>query len=133
MPMGSRRTSPPEGAHRDIGPGTLYRSIEQLIDKRPDSGIGRRPAAELDDERRRYYKLTAFGRRVVAGRAARLDDAWSPPPRSSCFRKPGGRDDGPLCRNLVPLVDARLSGAVSPPRHGLALFELFRDRGTRRP
>jgi len=62
------------GAHRDIGPGTLYRSIEQLIDSGLIQESGRRPAAELDDERRRYYKLTAFGRRVVAAEAARLDD-----------------------------------------------------------
>ena len=62
------------GAHRDIGPGRLYRSIEQLIESGLIQESGRRPAAELDDERRRYYKLTAFGRRVVAAEAARLDD-----------------------------------------------------------
>jgi DNA-binding PadR family transcriptional regulator len=62
------------GEHRDIGPGTLYRSIEQLIGSGLIQESGRRPAAELDDERRRYYKLTAFGRRVVVAEAARLDD-----------------------------------------------------------
>ena len=60
-------------AHRDIGPGTLYRSIAQLIDNGLIQESERRPVAELDDERRRYYKLTAFGRRVVVAEAERLD------------------------------------------------------------
>ena len=60
--------------HRDIGPGTLYRSIAQLIDSGLIAESERRPVAELDDERRRYYKLTAFGRRVVAAEAERLDE-----------------------------------------------------------
>jgi DNA-binding PadR family transcriptional regulator len=59
--------------HRDIGPGTLYRSIAQLIDIGLIEESDRRPAAELDDERRRYYRLTGFGRRVVAAEARRLD------------------------------------------------------------
>jgi DNA-binding PadR family transcriptional regulator len=59
--------------HRDIGPGTLYRSIAQLIDNGLIEESDRRPAAELDDERRRYYRLTAFGRRVVTAEAKRLD------------------------------------------------------------
>ena len=62
------------GAHRDVGPGTLYRSIAQLIDAGLIEESGRRPVAELDDERRRYYRVTAFGRRVVAAEAARLDE-----------------------------------------------------------
>jgi DNA-binding PadR family transcriptional regulator len=59
--------------HRDIGPGTLYRSIAQLIDSGLIEESDRRPAAELDDERRRYYRLTAFGRRVLSAEAKRLD------------------------------------------------------------
>jgi DNA-binding PadR family transcriptional regulator len=62
------------GEHRDLGPGTLYRSIAQLLDAGLIQESGRRPTAELDDERRRYYKLTPFGRRVLAAEAARLDD-----------------------------------------------------------
>ena len=60
-------------AHSEIGPGTLYRSIAQLIDNGLIQESERRPVAELDDERRRYYKLTAFGRRVVVAEAERLD------------------------------------------------------------
>ena len=61
------------GAHRDLGPGTLYRSIAQLIEAGLIEESDRRPAAELDDERRRYYRVTAFGRRVVVAEAERLD------------------------------------------------------------
>jgi len=61
------------GEHREIGPGTLYRSISQLIEAGLIDESARRPVAELDDERRKYYRLTAFGRRVVAAEAARLE------------------------------------------------------------
>ena len=59
------------GAHRDIGPGTLYRSIEQLIESGLIQESGRRPAAELDDERRRYYKLTPQGRKMLRSKQER--------------------------------------------------------------
>jgi DNA-binding PadR family transcriptional regulator len=62
------------GDHRDIGPGTLYRSIAQLIEAGLIAESDRRPAADLDDERRRYYRLTAFGRRVLVAEARRLED-----------------------------------------------------------
>ena len=62
-----------DGTHRDVGPGTLYRSIAQLIEAGLIQESDRRPAADLDDERRRYYRLTAFGRRVVVAEAARLE------------------------------------------------------------
>src|ERR1043166_10053892 len=67
--------------HRDIGPGTLYRSIAQLIDNDLIAESERRPVAELDDERRRYYKLTPLGRRVVTAEAERLHDLV-PAPRA---------------------------------------------------
>ncbi|HEX4565131.1 MAG TPA: helix-turn-helix transcriptional regulator [Vicinamibacterales bacterium] len=59
--------------HPDIGPGTLYRCIAQLIDSGLIEESDRRPARELDDERRRYYRLTGFGRRVVTAEARRLE------------------------------------------------------------
>src|SRR5712691_5358543 len=61
------------GSYRDVGPGTLYRSIAQLTGAGLIDESDRRPVAELDDERRKYYRLTAFGRRVVAAEAVRLE------------------------------------------------------------
>jgi DNA-binding PadR family transcriptional regulator len=52
--------------------GSLYRTIRRLSDERLVAESGRRPSPELDDDRRRYYRLTPLGRRVVAAEAARL-------------------------------------------------------------
>ena len=70
---GIKKDRAARGAYRDVGPGTLYRSIAQLIAAGLIEESERRPVAELDDERRRYYQLTAFGRRVLAAEAARLE------------------------------------------------------------
>ena len=61
------------GDYRDVGPGTLYRSIAQLLDAGLIQDSGRRPAPPLDDERRRYFSLTALGRRVLVAEAERLE------------------------------------------------------------
>ncbi|HET9423728.1 MAG TPA: helix-turn-helix transcriptional regulator [Gemmatimonadaceae bacterium] len=53
-----------------MGPGTLYGSIQRMIDSSLIEESSRRAA---DDERRRYYRLTAFGRRVLELELARLD------------------------------------------------------------
>jgi DNA-binding PadR family transcriptional regulator len=55
-----------------IGPGTLYRSIKQLLAAGLIKESGDRPDPALDDERRRYYRLSAFGRRVLSAEAERL-------------------------------------------------------------
>jgi DNA-binding PadR family transcriptional regulator len=60
-----------QGALR-IGPGTLYRSIQRML---VDGLIVERKEAvdpEVDDERRRYYRLTEFGLEVARGEAQRL-------------------------------------------------------------
>jgi DNA-binding PadR family transcriptional regulator len=55
-----------------IGPGTLYGSIKRLLTGGMIEESDERPDPELDDERRRYYRLTDFGRRVVTAEAERL-------------------------------------------------------------
>jgi DNA-binding PadR family transcriptional regulator len=55
-----------------IGPGTLYRSIKQLLAAGMIEESDKRPDPALDDERRHYYRLTVFGRRVVQAEAVRL-------------------------------------------------------------
>ena len=54
--------------------GTLYRSIQRMIDQDLIVEIHERPAPELDDERRRYYRITAFGTRVAEAETRRLSD-----------------------------------------------------------
>ena len=55
-----------------LGPGTLYRSIQRMLEQGLIEEPRERPAAELDDERRRYYRITALGRTAAGAEAARL-------------------------------------------------------------
>ena len=55
------------------GPATLYRTLGALADGGLIEESARRPAPELDDERRRYYRITERGRRVVLAEARRLE------------------------------------------------------------
>jgi len=55
-----------------IEPGTLYRALHRMLKAGWLTESGRRPAADLDDERRRYYRLTPLGRRVASAEAERL-------------------------------------------------------------
>jgi DNA-binding PadR family transcriptional regulator len=60
------------GGSIELEAGSLYRTIRRLQDDRLLEESNRRPTADLDDERRRYYRLSTFGKRVVAAEAARL-------------------------------------------------------------
>jgi DNA-binding PadR family transcriptional regulator len=53
-----------------LGPGTLYDNLQKLIQRKLVQELGRRPGDE--DPRRRYYRLTALGRGVLAAETARL-------------------------------------------------------------
>lgn len=56
-----------------LGPGTLYRSIKQLLALGLIAEAEERPDPALDDERRRYYRLTDLGLRSLDAEVARLD------------------------------------------------------------
>lgn len=58
----------------ELGPATLYRSLHQLQQAGLIEESDRRPAPELDDERRRYYRITPAGRRLAGAEARRLAD-----------------------------------------------------------
>lgn len=60
-------------ARMTLEPGNLYRSIRTMLDDGLIAESARRPAADLDDERRRYYRITPLGRRVAAAETARLE------------------------------------------------------------
>jgi|SRR5436190_1739325 len=55
-----------------LWPATLYGSLKRLIQAGLIVESDERPAAELDDERRRYYELTALGRQVLDLESDRL-------------------------------------------------------------
>ena len=56
-----------------MGPGTLYGTIKRLLAAKLVEESEERPDPNLDDERRRYYRLTGLGRRVVEAEAERLE------------------------------------------------------------
>jgi DNA-binding PadR family transcriptional regulator len=58
------------GGRYKIGPGTLYDNLGKLLDEGLVEETQRRPAN--DDPRRRYYRLTRFGRSVLKAEADRL-------------------------------------------------------------
>jgi DNA-binding PadR family transcriptional regulator len=57
-----------------MGPGTLYGTIKRLLEARMIEESDQRPDPDLDDERRRYYRLTALGQRAVRAEALRYAD-----------------------------------------------------------
>ena len=56
-----------------MGPGTLYGSIKRMLAEGMIEESAERPDAELDDQRRRYYRLTGFGERVCGAELKRLE------------------------------------------------------------
>jgi DNA-binding PadR family transcriptional regulator len=56
-----------------LSAGTLYGILRRLVSDGMVVEKDERPAPELDDERRRYYHLTEFGRRVACAEAERLE------------------------------------------------------------
>ena len=77
-----------------MGPGTLYGSIKRM---RADGLImesGERPDPALDDERRRYYRLTDFGQRVARAEAQRLAQLLRVAQSKHLLPEPGSRGGG---------------------------------------
>ena len=60
------------GGGTRLGPGTLYGSIKRMLAAGLIEESEERPDPELDDQRRRYYRITDFGRRVAGAEAERL-------------------------------------------------------------
>ena len=61
-----------EGATR-LGPGGVYTTIKRLLDDGLIEECDERPDPELDDQRRRYYRLTGTGRAVAGAEVRRLE------------------------------------------------------------
>lgn len=60
------------GGQVKMGPGTLYGSLKRMLADGLIEEAGERPDPALDDERRRYYRLTSFGLRVMQAEVLRL-------------------------------------------------------------
>jgi DNA-binding PadR family transcriptional regulator len=60
------------GGDVKLSAGTLYRSIQRMLEQSLLIETRERPAPEEDDERRRYYRITPFGTAVTRAEATRL-------------------------------------------------------------
>jgi DNA-binding PadR family transcriptional regulator len=56
-----------------LGPGTLYGAIKRMVASRLIEESDERPDPNLDDERRRYYRITAVGRQAAVAEARRME------------------------------------------------------------
>ena len=60
------------GGELKLSAGTLYRSIQRMLEQGLIVETRERPAPELDDERRRYYRITPLGAAVAKAEATRM-------------------------------------------------------------
>jgi DNA-binding PadR family transcriptional regulator len=57
-----------------LSAGTLYRSLQRMVEEGLIEETEDRPAPDEDDQRRRYYRITRFGTTVARAEARRLQD-----------------------------------------------------------
>jgi DNA-binding PadR family transcriptional regulator len=59
------------GGRMKMGPGTVYGTIKRLLEAGLIEESDERPDPQMDDERRRYYRLSGVGQRAVRAEAQR--------------------------------------------------------------
>jgi DNA-binding PadR family transcriptional regulator len=72
-----------------LGPGSLYGTIKRLLADGWIEETDERPDPQLDDERRRYYRLTGVGRKLVQTEAERLEQLVNLARGKKLLGKPG--------------------------------------------
>ena len=96
-----------------MGPGTLYGLIKRMLADGWIEELDERPDPALDDERRRYYRLTDLGQRVASAEAERLaaPGGGRPPAGAAAHQRP-----------RQPVVAAMKNDLASPASHAQALI-----------
>jgi DNA-binding PadR family transcriptional regulator len=69
-----RQVEEQTGGRMRLGPGTLYGSIQSLLEEKFIEEIDLGDDVKTGQERRRYYRLTASGRKLARSEAERLAD-----------------------------------------------------------
>ncbi len=69
-----RQVAEQTGGRMRLGPGTLYSSIQTLLEEKLIEELDLRDDRDLGHERRRYYRLTSAGRKLARSEAERLAD-----------------------------------------------------------
>jgi DNA-binding PadR family transcriptional regulator len=67
-----RQVADQTGGRMRLGPGTLYSSLQALLEEKLIQEIDSREDTKLENERRRYYHLTSAGRKLARSEADRL-------------------------------------------------------------
>lgn len=70
-----------------LGPATLYTSLKRLLGSGLIEESGERPDPRLDDERRRYYRLSGLGRQVAIAETNRLEALVTAARRKPAFNE----------------------------------------------
>src|SRR6266852_2962468 len=73
-----------------LGPGTLYGCLKRMLAARLVEESDERPDPNLDDERRRYYRITDFGAGALRAEAERLSNAVSAARAKRLFGRKAG-------------------------------------------
>ena len=76
------------GGEVKLGTATLYAIVRRFVSAGVLVESDARPVAALDDERRRYFRLTEFGRRVAVAEAGRMETALAMARSKNLIRKP---------------------------------------------
>jgi DNA-binding PadR family transcriptional regulator len=71
-----------------LGVATLYALLRRLLAEGLLAESAERPTAALDDERRRYFRVTEFGRRVAMAEARRMEKALAMARAKNLIRRP---------------------------------------------
>jgi DNA-binding PadR family transcriptional regulator len=71
-----------------LSAGTLYGNLARLESSGLIAESQKRPETRFDDERRRYYRLTEFGREVAVAEAHRMDEALGQARAKKLFHRP---------------------------------------------
>ena len=69
-----RQVEEQTGGRMRLGPGTLYSSLQSLLEEKLIEELEPRADATLSEERRRYYRLTAVGRKLARSEAEKMAD-----------------------------------------------------------
>lgn len=77
-----------------LGPGTLYTAIKRLLENGLIEESDERPDADIDDQRRRYYRLTDFGERVISTEVERLEGVVKKARNQGISPRPGTLPEG---------------------------------------
>lgn len=70
--------------------GTLYNAVRRMLEQGLIEESDERPDPAMDDERRRYYRISAFGREVLQAEAARLEQMVSLARDKNAYAGDGG-------------------------------------------